>query len=423
MNSNLRNLVAQWRDAADTKESAFGWRSTMRNCADELEAELNALSASDTQPLTDKMIVIAANAYVTAEAQETGTVTANYHARKCMGIALAAVRDRIAQQAQPEACEALLVPTRDWRCTLPKGHEHNCEGWAQPVSDTDKLVDRFAVALKDKLRAAEAKYGWNDGWKSDDWQIGLAARIREHVEKGDPRDVAAYCAFAWHHGWSLANPAGPGPAQEPKCEHGETARHSWFDENEANTEPGAVLHKCPGPAQENDHEPTREQIVAAAEFEALGLEGKERDDAIDSFMEGVHWLQCWRNRIAQQAQPEVSCRCNKASGYCFCAHPAPTQQAKPKAGSDPHNYWTDDPNCPKCATRGAQKPKEGDNTEETFEAYLRRKWPQFNGQNGALDFEQFILCAIEAWWKMSSAQRCEIVDQIRKSPGQENDHE
>lgn len=68
---------------------------------------------------------------------------------------------------------------------------------------TADLVDRFAVALKDKLAKAEAKYGYTDGWLSDDWQDDLKRKLREHVFKGDPRDVAAYCAFAWHHGWSV----------------------------------------------------------------------------------------------------------------------------------------------------------------------------------------------------------------------------
>lgn len=37
--------------------------------------------------------------------------------------------------------------------------------------------------------------------------------LAEHVAKGDPRDVAAYCAFAWHHGWSTAEAATPATAE------------------------------------------------------------------------------------------------------------------------------------------------------------------------------------------------------------------
>lgn len=70
-------------------------------------------------------------------------------------------------------------------------------------SATDELVDRFAAALKEKLRAAEAKYGRNDAWLRSDWRDELVQHLQEHVQKGDPRDVAAYCAFAWHHGWTV----------------------------------------------------------------------------------------------------------------------------------------------------------------------------------------------------------------------------
>jgi hypothetical protein len=71
------------------------------------------------------------------------------------------------------------------------------------VDATDDLVDRFAAALKAKLRAAEQKYGYSDDWLRDDWQGELIAKLLHHIQKGDPRDVAAYCAFAWHHGWSI----------------------------------------------------------------------------------------------------------------------------------------------------------------------------------------------------------------------------
>ena len=66
-----------------------------------------------------------------------------------------------------------------------------------------ELAMRFAEALSSKLRRAEEKYNWRGAWKNPDWQSDLAKQIRRHVDKGDPLDVAAYCAFAWHHGWSL----------------------------------------------------------------------------------------------------------------------------------------------------------------------------------------------------------------------------
>lgn len=67
--------------------------------------------------------------------------------------------------------------------------------------DTASLVGRFAEALAKKLHAAEKKYGYTNRWQDDDWQMKCAEKLIEHIEKGDPRDVAAYCAFMWHHGW------------------------------------------------------------------------------------------------------------------------------------------------------------------------------------------------------------------------------
>lgn len=71
-----------------------------------------------------------------------------------------------------------------------------------------KLVVTFALALFDKLEAAERKHGWNRAWMRDGWADDLRRDIRQHVDKGDPLDVAAYAAFAWSHGW----PLGPGLA-------------------------------------------------------------------------------------------------------------------------------------------------------------------------------------------------------------------
>jgi hypothetical protein len=71
---------------------------------------------------------------------------------------------------------------------------------------TAALVDRFAAALKEKLAAAEEKYGYSDGWATDDWMGECRKELRKHVAKGDPLDVAAYCAFLWHHGEATTGP-------------------------------------------------------------------------------------------------------------------------------------------------------------------------------------------------------------------------
>lgn len=77
--------------------------------------------------------------------------------------------------------------------------------------ETISLVVRFAVALSQKLLSAQEKYGYTDGWKRDDWMDECRAKLVEHLHKGDPRDVAAYCAFLWYHDESTT-PQPPDPA-------------------------------------------------------------------------------------------------------------------------------------------------------------------------------------------------------------------
>jgi hypothetical protein len=86
---------------------------------------------------------------------------------------------------------------------------------------TLELVIEFTFALGRKLAASERKYGYSDGWASPDWMDECRQHLLQHVAKGDPRDVAAYCAFMWYHGASTAIPseahapyATPGPRGE-----------------------------------------------------------------------------------------------------------------------------------------------------------------------------------------------------------------
>lgn len=68
------------------------------------------------------------------------------------------------------------------------------------------LVDRFAKRLLAKLQLAHAN--GRRGWEKDDWESECQLGLLRHLEKGDPRDVAAYCAFMDHHGW-ITVPATP----------------------------------------------------------------------------------------------------------------------------------------------------------------------------------------------------------------------
>lgn len=65
--------------------------------------------------------------------------------------------------------------------------------------DTRVLVTDFAEALAEKLKKAEEKYGYSNGWMEATWMDECRQKLNEHLAKGDPRDVAAYCAFLWYH--------------------------------------------------------------------------------------------------------------------------------------------------------------------------------------------------------------------------------
>ena len=93
-------------------------------------------------------------------------------------------------------------------------------------TDTDQalvlLVDRFAKRLLAKLRLAHAN--GRHGWEKDDWEVHCQQGLLRHLEKGDPRDVAAYCAFMDHHGWVTVAPQPAGHAQTPADTYRETVR-------------------------------------------------------------------------------------------------------------------------------------------------------------------------------------------------------
>lgn len=71
--------------------------------------------------------------------------------------------------------------------------------------NTKAMVAEFATALATKLEWAEQKYGYRDNWLTDDWEAECRQKLLEHIRKGDPLDVAAYCAFMWKRGWPTAH--------------------------------------------------------------------------------------------------------------------------------------------------------------------------------------------------------------------------
>lgn len=61
------------------------------------------------------------------------------------------------------------------------------------------LVHRFAEAMAKKLYAAQLKYGYQASWSFPNWMPECREHMMNHIKKGDPLDVANYCAFLWHH--------------------------------------------------------------------------------------------------------------------------------------------------------------------------------------------------------------------------------
>lgn len=83
--------------------------------------------------------------------------------------------------------------------------------------DTQNLVADFCTALAEKLYGAQLKYGYDADWKQDGWATQCLSHFHQHIAKGDPRDVAAYCAFMWYHGWKTESVSGPVvPEEMPK---------------------------------------------------------------------------------------------------------------------------------------------------------------------------------------------------------------
>jgi hypothetical protein len=103
------------------------------------------------------------------------------------------------------------------------------------------LVAAFAAALYEKLLASEEKYGWQGGWARNDWRNDLHQQLLQHVMKGDPVDVAAYCAFAWHHGWATSLPPLPMLLFCPQCG---TQHIDAPDEAKGWTNPPHRSHQC-----------------------------------------------------------------------------------------------------------------------------------------------------------------------------------
>lgn len=181
-----------------------------------------------------------------------------------------------------ETCQCRECRTLSARPSSPKGGAET-----DPLAD---LVARFSAALLEKLRAAQAK--GRSGWDDPTWERECVEGLHRHANKGDPRDVAAYAAFCWHHGWATT------PSPLPSS--GEVWRKA--------------LEDCLG-------------CVTAAEAEGLHeiiAELRGRDELTDSLIDRVERRLLW---VRNYAEPVL-------------ASPAETA-GEPRADRGPGNYQTD----------------------------------------------------------------------------------
>jgi hypothetical protein len=88
----------------------------------------------------------------------------------------------------------------------------------------DHAVDRFAQAMKEKMAAARAN--GRGGWEQCPPEV-LSRMLREHVEKGDPRDVANFCMMLWNIGDAISAPL----AQSAEQDRIDAERLVWLSRN------------------------------------------------------------------------------------------------------------------------------------------------------------------------------------------------
>lgn len=93
------------------------------------------------------------------------------------------------------------------------GHKPDCElrqelnRLTRVEHSDDRAVDRFASAMKDKLAFARdhrGRGGWED--KAACSQADLSRMLRDHVDKGDPVDVANFCMMLHQRGERVKAP-------------------------------------------------------------------------------------------------------------------------------------------------------------------------------------------------------------------------
>ncbi|KWN77094.1 hypothetical protein [Burkholderia stagnalis] len=102
----------------------------------------------------------------------------------------------------------------------------------------DVAVDSFAAVMKHKLALARDK--GRGGWEACS-PADLSRMLREHVEKGDPRDVANFCMMLWHHGSPIVRIAANMSPKDEQRVFALAANHDGFGDQKHFDFTGAEL--------------------------------------------------------------------------------------------------------------------------------------------------------------------------------------
>lgn len=195
-----------------------------------------------------------------------------WDAQRRMGIS-----DELITRAMIEKLE--INKTRQWpepKDGEPLLHIKDMPAPVMPAElhpDTQNLAANFCSALAEKLYGAQLKYGYDADWKQDGWATQCLSHFHQHIAKGDPRDVAAYCAFMWYHGWKTESVSGPVVPDDGRAEFEAWMLKKWGRERqEYDFAMGKFLH---GENYADSY--TRHMWKAWTESRAAMLQSKYRD--------------------------------------------------------------------------------------------------------------------------------------------------
>jgi hypothetical protein len=188
----IKALPAKWRQRADAK---YPRGSKARNMSPDVRYEIEG-RCEQLDACADEL-----DTALQALRDEAGEADL----RQRLGEALTAVLTDPAAAPEPDWNDAREVD-RIIDAILPAIAARPAPAAEAAQHPDDAAVDRFAAALKAKLAEARAK--GRGGWDTDECNAQmLSDMLRDHVAKGDPRDVGNFAMFLHQRGESIVPPA------------------------------------------------------------------------------------------------------------------------------------------------------------------------------------------------------------------------